>query len=126
MPVALDVEFEDGRVMHQAIDGGERHGRIGKDFIPLAEGLVGGDQDRAMFIACADEFEQDTGFGLIFGDVGEIVEDQQMKFIELLDGGLQCEFTAGELQFLHQIGGAGKQDAPAVLNQGQADGDGGY
>lgn len=75
MPVAFDVELEDGRVMNQAIDRGEGHGRIGKDLVPLAEGLVGGDQDRAVFIACADEFEQDTGFGLIFGGVGEIVED---------------------------------------------------
>ena len=62
-----------------------------------------------MFIARTDEFEQDTGFGLIFGDAGEIVEDQQMIFVELLDRGFQCEFTAGELQFLHQIGAAGKQ-----------------
>ncbi|VUX54866.1 protein of unknown function [uncultured Woeseiaceae bacterium] len=74
LPVALDVELEDSRVMDQAIDSGERHGRIGKDLVPLAKRLVGGDQDRAVFIACADEFEQDTGFGLIFGDVGEIVE----------------------------------------------------
>ena len=47
-----------------------------------------------------------------------------MIFVELLDRGFQCEFTAGELQFLHQIGAAGKQYAPTVLNQGQADGGG--
>ena len=34
----------DGGVMNEAVDGGERHGLIGKHLAPFAEGLVGGDQ----------------------------------------------------------------------------------
>jgi len=88
LSVAFDVEFADRCVMDSPVDRGECHGGIGKDLVPLAKGLVGGDQDRAVFIARTDEFEQDTGFGLIFGDVGEIVEDQQVVFVELVDSGL--------------------------------------
>ena len=42
-PIAVDVHFEDRGVMHDTIDGRERHGLIGEDFSPFAEGLVGGD-----------------------------------------------------------------------------------
>ena len=80
--------------MDEAIDGSERHGGIGKDLSPLAEWLVGGDQHRALFISCADKFEQHAGLGLVLGDVGEIVEDQQMEPVEPADGGFETEITA--------------------------------
>ena len=42
--IALDVYLQDGGVMNEAVDGGERHGLIGEHLAPFAEGLVGGDQ----------------------------------------------------------------------------------
>lgn len=74
-PVAFDIHLEDGGVVHEAVDGDERHCGIGK----CAEGLIGGDQHRASLVACADEFEEHAGFGLILGDVCEIVEHEQME-----------------------------------------------
>jgi hypothetical protein len=50
--------------------------------------------------------------------------DQQMETIEPVDGGFQAEFAARDLEFLHQVGGAGEQHAPAVLDQCQPDGRG--
>ena len=75
--------------MNEPIDGGERHGGVREDPIPFAEGLIGGDQHRALFVACADELEQHAGLGLILGDVGEVIEDQQIEAIEAVDGGLE-------------------------------------
>ena len=49
--------------MDQAIDGGERHGGIGKDLSPFAEGLVGGDQHRPSFVSGADELANLLLFG---------------------------------------------------------------
>lgn len=72
--ITIDVHFEDCRVVDEPVDGGERHGLIGKDFPPFAEGLICCDEQGAPFVACADEFEEDAGFGLILGDIGEIVE----------------------------------------------------
>jgi hypothetical protein len=37
---AFDVHLEDGRLMNEPVDGGERHGWIGEDPVPFAEGLV--------------------------------------------------------------------------------------
>ena len=75
--------------MDQAVDGGDGHRWVGEDGVAGAERLVGGDQDRAPLVSCADEFEQDGGLGVALLDVGEVVEDEQIVLVELFDGG--CE-----------------------------------
>ena len=108
--------------MNEAIDRGERHGGIGEDLSPLAERLVGGDEHRATFVSCADELEQHAGLGLVLGDIGEIVEDQEVEAIEPIDGGLEIELATRDLELLDEVGGAGEEHAPSVLDQGEADG----
>lgn len=56
-----------------------------------------------MLVAGADEFEQDRGFDLILGDVGGILEDQQVIFVELGDGGLKRQIAPGELKLLYEV-----------------------
>ena len=107
-------------VVHQVVDDGDSHRRIGEDLAPVAEGLVGGDQQGSPLVAGADQLEQDAGLGLVLGDIGEVVEDQQVVFIEPGDGRFEGELAAGDLQPLHEIGGAGEQHAPAVFDQGEA------
>lgn len=109
-------------MVDEAIDGGKRHGWIGKDLSPLAKWLVCGDQHRALFISGADEFEQHAGLGLVLGDVGEIVEDQEMEFVEPADGNFEAEFASSHLEFLDEIGCTGEQHSPSVLDEGKADG----
>ena len=96
--VALDVHLEDRGVVDQAIDDGQRHRLVGEDLSPFAERLVGGDEERSPFVAGADEFEKHAGFGLVLGDVGDVIEDQQMEFVELGNGGFESELAAGNLQ----------------------------
>ena len=66
-------------MVHDAIDGQEGHGGIGEDLTPLAEGLVGGDQQRSTLIACAYQLEQDARLRLVLGEIGDVVEDQQVS-----------------------------------------------
>ena len=119
--IAVDVHLEDGRVMDEPVDGGEGHGLIGKDFSPFAERLICGDEQRASFVACADEFEEDAGFRLILGDMGKIVEDEQMIFVELVDRRFEGEVAPRDLRFLHEVGGAGEVHAPAVFDEREAE-----
>jgi hypothetical protein len=84
--VALDVHLEDGGVVDEAVDDGERHRLIGEDLAPFAEWLVGGDQQGSPLVSGTDEFEQDAGFGLILGDIGEVVEDQRWYLSSLAGG----------------------------------------
>jgi hypothetical protein len=69
-----------------------------------------------------DQLEQYRGLGVILVDVGQVIEDQQVVFVELADGGFELKCLAGSLQLLHNVGGAGKQDAEAVLDECAADG----
>src|SRR5512132_3018623 len=121
-PVALDVHLEDGRVVDEPVDHGQGHGWVGEDLAPLTERLVCGDEDGAAFVARADELEQHAGLGLILADVGEVVEDQEVEALEPVDGGLEGEFAAGDLELLDEVGGPGEQDPRSVVNQGEADG----
>ena len=85
-------------MVHDAIDGGERHGGVGEDLAPFAERLVGGDQQRSALVARADQFEQDARLRLVLSDIGEIVEDQQVIFVELDDRGFEDEITAARAE----------------------------
>ena len=60
----------------------------------MPERLVGGDQQGPPLVPGTDEFEQDAGFCLILGDIREVVEDQQVVFVEPGDGGFEGEFAA--------------------------------
>ena len=95
---------------------------FGEDLAPFAERLVGGDQQRSALVACADQFEQDARLRLVLGDIGEIVEDHQVIFVELGDRGLELQSLSRQLQLLDDLGGAGEQDTVAVFDEGSADG----
>ena len=69
----------------------------------------------------SNQFKQDACFRLVLGNVGEVIEDQQMILVQLGEGGLQSEIAPGDLELLDQVGGSGEQDAPAILHQGVAD-----
>ena len=118
--VAFGVEFEDGAVVDKAVHGGEGHGGVGEDPVPFAEGVVGGDKQGAELVAGADELEEDAGLGLVLGDVGQVVEDEEVVRVELFDGGLEGELAAGDLELLDEVGGAGEEDAEAALDECQA------
>ena len=90
--------------MNEAVDDRDRHCLVREDFAPFAEGLVGGDEERASLVAGADELKEHAGFGLVFGDVGDVIEDQQVEFVELGNGSFESELATGNLQALDEIG----------------------
>ena len=87
-PIAFDVQLENSGMVDEAVYGGERHGGIRKHADPVAEGLICRDHQAAAFVSGSDQLEQHRGFGLIFADVAEVLEDEQMVFVQLLDGAL--------------------------------------
>src|SRR5207244_929337 len=122
--IALDIHLEDGRVMDEAVDGGERHSLIGKDLAPFAERLIGGDQHRAPLIAASDQLEQHTGFGLILADVDDVIKDQEVILVELGECAFKRELAARDLQSLDEIAGANEEHAPSVLDEREPGGGG--
>src|SRR6478609_5100176 len=108
--------------MNKSVDRSEGHGWVRKDPVPFSKGLIGGDHDGTPLISCGDEFEQHAGFGLVLGDVGQIVEDEQIELVELCDGGFELELTPCDLQLLNEVGRAREQHSPTVLDQCEANG----
>ena len=74
---------------------------IREDFAPFAEWLIGSDEHRSPLVTGADQFEQHAGLGLILGDIGEVVEDEQMIFVEFGDCRFEREIAARDLELLH-------------------------
>lgn len=108
--------------MDQAVDGGDGHAFVWEDGVPVFEGLVAGDDQGSPLISLGDEFEEHAGFGLIFSDVAEIIQDEALVPIELGQGGRQFEIAASRLQVLHQIGRAGIEDRVSPINEAMPDG----
>lgn len=61
--------------------------------------MIGGDQQRSALVAGTDQLEEHADLGLGLGDVGDVIEDQQIEAIEAADGRFESELTAGDLQF---------------------------
>ena len=60
--------------MDEPVDGGQRHGLVGEDAAPVAERLVGRDQQGSSFVPGSNQFKQDACFRLVLGNVGEVIE----------------------------------------------------
>ena len=73
--------------------------------------LIGGDEQRSALVSRADQFEQNAGLGLVLGDIGQIVENQQVIFVEFADRSFKAEIAARDLKLLDEVGGPGEQDA---------------
>ena len=93
--------------MNETVDGREGHGLIWEGLAPFTERLIGGDEHRSSLVASADQLEQNAGLGLILGDIGEIVQNQQVIFVEFGDRRFEREITARDLEFLHEIDDSG-------------------
>jgi hypothetical protein len=63
-------------MVYEAIDRGNHHSLIRKNFIPFGKWLIGGDQERTVLVAGTDELEQDAGLSVVLVNVGQIVTNQ--------------------------------------------------
>jgi hypothetical protein len=108
-------------MMYQAIDRGDHHSLIRKNFIPFGKWLISGDQQRAVLVASADEFEQSAGLGVVLVDVRDVVANQQMVFIELGDGCFKLQCLARLLETLNKVSGPRKQHTITVFDESAPD-----
>lgn len=70
-------------MVDETIDGSNGHGWIHKDVVPGAEGMIGCNHEAFEFIAVGNQFKQNRGLGFRLFDVAEIIEDEQVKLIQL-------------------------------------------
>jgi hypothetical protein len=64
----------------------------------------------------ADEFEQHVRCGLIFRDIGDIVEDEQVILVELGYRSLELDLPTCCLGLLDEVGCSREENAPSILD----------
>jgi hypothetical protein len=122
--VAFAGHLDDGGVVDEAVDGGDGHGLVLEEGLPLAEGLVAGDDEGSAFVGLGDEFEEDVGLVLVLAGIADVVEDEDIVAVELGENVGELEVAAGGLEMLEEVGDALEAGAVAVGDEVVGDGGG--
>jgi len=77
-PIRVALDVDRGRVVQQPVEDGARDHRVAEDLAPRARALIAAEQDRAAFIAPADELEEEIGPLPIDRDVADLVDNQEL------------------------------------------------
>ena len=123
--LAASREFEDDRVVNEAVDGRSGGHGVLEDPVPVAEDEVAGDEDGAAFVALRHQREEDLDLVSALLDVANVVEDQQLEGVEPSERTGQVEVSLGREQFLDQAEGWREEDGVPAARQGVAECGGG-
>jgi hypothetical protein len=121
--VAFDVEFEDRRVMHELVDGGDRHARVREDVVPAGERLVGRDirrLRRSYRSAISSNSTLVSAWSFLTYD--RSIEDDQVEAVESGECRRQLQALTCHLKLLHDLAGTRVQDAISGVDQRVSDG----
>ena len=111
-------------MMSDAVEQGAGEALAGEHRCPFLEGQVRSDDCSAVFVAPAEDVEQELAAGLREGHVAELVDDQQADPGELVLEAEQPFLVARLDHLVDQMGGGGEADGEALLAGGQAEGQG--
>ena len=78
-PITVSVDFDNGGMMDNSVDGSYRHHGIREDLVPMAKGLVWGNDQTATFISMGDKFKQDLGFRGSLFDIADVIDDSHLN-----------------------------------------------
>ncbi len=81
--VALHIHFQNRRVVYQSVHRCQRHGRLHRHLTPLRERCVGGDSQALALIPFGYQFEQHGSLCLVAPHVTEVIQNQQVKPVQL-------------------------------------------
>ena len=74
----LGAGVDDVGAVGEAVDDGLGQPGVGEDLGPLAERQVGGDDQRAAFVALGEDLEDELGGAVGQREVAELVEDDEL------------------------------------------------
>ncbi len=120
--LAAPGEFEDRRVVDQAVDRSGGGHRVLEDPVPLAKYQVAGDHQGAPLVAFGHEGEEDFDLVRALLDVTDVVEDQEIEGVEALQGAWQGKVTLGGKQLLDEAERGCEEHGVAALHERVAEG----
>jgi len=89
--------------MSEAVEQRGCHLGVAEDGGPLAEGEVGGDDDRGLLVEAADEMEEKLTAGLREGQIAELIEADEVEAGEMIGGAALSASTRLGLETIDEI-----------------------
>ena len=93
--IAFPIRLNDVNPVGDPVQQSAGQSFVTEDFRPVLERQVGGQNQTGSFISTADDFKQQFGPGLGERDVTELIEDDQMLFVEPFEETLQLSVLPG-------------------------------
>ena len=90
--VAVPIGFQDVAAMCEPIQEGAGETFGAKDLGPLLEGEVGGEHEALLLVRSTDHLEEEFGAGLGEGHISQLIEEQEMKALQLFVETLESSF----------------------------------
>ena len=76
--VRFALDINDGAVMQNAIQDSGGNRNIGKDLVPLGEGLIGSEDGGGLLIAPGNQLEEKVGALDVHREIANLVNDQHL------------------------------------------------
>lgn len=105
-------------------DGGGDDAVVVEDGRPVFEGLVGGEDDGALFVALTDDLEEQVGAEFVDGQEAELVDDEKRRAKELGEFLVEAVGLLCGGEGVDDVSGGGEEGAMALEASLVAQGDG--
>jgi hypothetical protein len=103
-------------VLEEAVEDGGNHDVVSlKHLSPVLEGLVGGDDGGAPFVAAADQLEEEAGPLRSRALVTQLVGHQEIQLLQVMEAASQGTVYGGSDQLVQGSGDIGEEDPFAGL-----------
>ena len=118
--VRLALNVNDGAVMQDAVQDGGGDGDVGKDLVPLGEGLVGGKDGRRLLIPPGNELEEQICALDVHGEITDLVNDEHLVLGQDPEFVRQTVLEMGLLKLLDELVAVDVVGGKAVLGRHKA------
>ena len=101
--VRLALDVDNGAVMQDTVQDGGGDGDVGKDLVPLGEGLVGGEDGGCFLIPSGNELEEQVCTLDIHREIADFVDDEHPVLGQNLELVRQTVLKMGLLELLNKL-----------------------
>ena len=122
--VRLTLDVDNGAVMQDTIQDGGGDGDVGKDLVPLGEGLVGGKNGGRFLIPSGNELEEQVCTLDIHREIADFVDDEHPVLGQNLELIRQTVLKVGLLELFNELVAVDVVGGETVLCCHQAQGGG--
>ena len=101
--VRLALDVNDSTMMQDTIQDGGGNGDVGKDLIPLGEGLIGGEDGGGLLIASGNQLEEQICALNVHGEIADFVNNEHLVLGEDFELVRQAIFKMGFFELLNEL-----------------------